>query len=342
MDRVNTMIDLTAYPRVALGHLPTPLEPLPRLSATLGGPEIWIKRDDCTGLAGGGNKTRKLEFLMGDALNRVAESVITVGALQSNHVRQTAAAAARLGLHCEVVLTDKVDHREDAYRTSGNVLLDDLLGAYVHVVKDGAASDAKVAEVRERLRAENRPPYVVPIGGSNWVGAIGYVNCADEIEAQARQLDLRFDLIVHASSSAGTQSGLLAGLQALRSRTQVLGVNVDSKDPAPLVTRIETLTGALTGRLGAPEVAVERIRINSDYIGSGYGQPTPEMVEAVRMVSEFEGILLDPVYTGKAMSALIGLIRTGGLDSRTRRVLFLHTGGYPGLFAYTEALRTGR
>jgi L-cysteate sulfo-lyase len=206
---------LSRFPRVRLAHLPTPLEALPRLSEHLGGPNLYIKRDDCTGLATGGNKTRKLEFLMGEALSRKADTVLCFGALQSNHVRQTAAAAARLGLACHAILIDVVRYREPAYDVSGNLLLDELLGATVHVVREPEAAQQVVQEIVGELKREGRTHYAIPVGGSSAVGALGYVGCANELSQQARELGIRIGLVAHASSSVGTQAGLLAGFAAL-------------------------------------------------------------------------------------------------------------------------------
>ncbi|MGE4609225.1 MAG: D-cysteine desulfhydrase [Myxococcota bacterium] len=331
------MKPISGFPRVKLGHLPTPLEPLRRLSAELGGPEIWIKRDDCTGLATGGNKTRKLEFLMGQAEREGADTVVTFGALQSNHARQTAAAAARLGLHCVVFLVRKVTYSEAAYQTSGNLLLDDLLGAQVEIADDEAALAERLSRVGAELRAQGRTAYMIPPGGSNTVGALGYVNCALEIDAQCRELGIEPSAVVHASSSGGTQAGLVAGFAALQSAVSVQGINVSDKDAKRIVTLVEGLCRETCEAIGIRAVGGEQIRIDHDYIGPDYGIPTDAMREAVRLAAAREGILLDPVYTGKAMAGLIGLIRAG-VYRRGETVVFVHTGGSAGLFAYRDAL----
>jgi L-cysteate sulfo-lyase len=263
--------------------------------------------------------------------------VITMGALQSNHVRQTAAAAAKLGLACEVILVRLVVPREPAYETSGNLLLDDLLGARVHPVADVEEAVSKLGEITERLHRENHTTYVIPPGGSNPVGALGYVNCAIEIAGQAEPLNLAFDTIIHASSSCGTQSGLVVGLASLNSTVRLLGINVSHQDGDLLLAELDELCTETAEFTGIPALAPGSICVNDDFLGEGYGIPTPETLEAIHMVARLEGILLDPVYTGKAMAGLIGLIRRGHF-SKNQSVLFIHTGGSAGLFAYRDLL----
>ena len=217
--------------RVRLAHLPTPLDPLDRLSDELGGPRIWAKRDDCTGLAGGGNKARKLEFLLGDALGTGADTVLTAGAVQSNHARQTAAACARLGLGCELFLGKGAPGRGEAYGRSGNVMLDRVLGAKTHLLPRVADAGVAMEERADALRGEGRRPYLVPVGGSNVVGALGYVECARELSRQAERMDLRVDAIVHASASCGTQAGLAVGLAELGSEARLVGAGVSGVAP---------------------------------------------------------------------------------------------------------------
>lgn len=331
------MIALSKFPRVSLGHLPTPLEPLRRLSQELGGPPVWIKRDDCTGLATGGNKVRKLEFLMGEALQQGADTIVCFGALQSNHVRQTAAAAARLGLACHAVLTDVVRYREPAYEVSGNVLLDELLGAEVHVVEDAPAALRVAGEIVETLRRKGRVHYSIPVGGSSAVGALGYVECAIELARQADELGIQIGALVNAISSAGTQAGLVAGLAALGREIPVWGFNVYSSDPAAQRAELRQLCAEVCAKLGTPAVEASRLQVSNEFLGKSYGDPTREAVEALRLVARLEGILLDPVYSGKAMAGLIAMIRRGELAG-SDPVVFLHTGGAAALFAYREAL----
>lgn len=329
-------MNLARYPRVRLGHLPTPLEPMDNLSKHLGGPRLWIKRDDCTGLSSGGNKTRKLEFLMAEALAQKADVVITQGATQSNHARQTAAAAAKLGLACMILLEDRTGQTDEAYTLNGNVLLDQLHGASISKRKGGSDMQAEMEIVAADLRKKGRRPYVIPGGGSNVVGALGYVNCAIELLNQANDMGLRIDLVVHATGSAGTQAGLVAGLVALNCGIPVLGVGVrapkDRQEASVLALAEKT-----AAHLGLPGIMKrEQVVANCDYVGQGYGIPTEGMVEALKLVARTEGILLDPVYSGKGMAGLIDLIKKGQM-SKHSNVVFLHTGGSAGLFGYPSA-----
>lgn len=324
---------LARFPRLRFAHLPTPLEPMPALSKALGGPRLFVKRDDCTGLATGGNKTRKLEFLMGAALEQRADLIITQGATQSNHARQTAAIAARTGLRCEILLEDRTGNQDLAYRESGNVLLDRLFGAAVRVVPGNSDMNAAMEDVACAHRDAGGRAYVIPGGGSNPVGALGYVECALEIVSQANAMGLRLDHIVHATGSTGTQAGLVAGLCGCRSGIPVLGISVRAerrKQEANVLALAEE-TAELAGMPGA--VRRDDVVANSDYVGAGYGMPTEGMMEAVALTARAEGLLLDPVYSGKAMAGLIDLIRKGRFRP-DENVLFLHTGGSVGLFGY--------
>src|SRR5579864_6738999 len=287
------------FPRVSLAHLPTPLEPLGRLSEQLGGPQLWIKRDDCTGLATGGNKTRRLEFLMGDALKKGANAVITQGATQSNHARQTAAAAARLGLECHILLEDRTGFNNRDYTLNGNVLLDHLHGATVSRRAGGTDMNAEMETLAAGLREQGKRPYVIPGGGSNPTGALGYANCALELVSQANAVGLRIDHIVHATGSSGTQAGLVAGLCAMHAHIPVLGISVRASKIGQEES-VYKLAVATADNLGASGVVRrEEVVANADYVGEGYGLPTTGMIEAVKLLAQFEGILLDPVYTGK-------------------------------------------
>jgi L-cysteate sulfo-lyase len=326
---------LARFPRVRLTHAPTPLEPMTNLSRLLGGPNLWIKRDDCTGLATGGNKTRKLEYLIGEALARKADVVITQGATQSNHARQTAAAAARFGMACEILLEDRTGYAHEDYRKSGNVILDRLLGANLRHVAAGTDMDAAMAQLADELQAQGRTPYVIPGGGSNPVGALGYVTCALELAEQANVLGLDIDLIVHATGSTGTQAGLLAGLEGSRAGIPVLGIGVRAPK-AVQEEKVYALAARTAEILGVPgAVTRERVAANCDYIGAGYGLPTAGMMEALELVARTEGILLDPVYSGKGMAGLIDLIRKGQFG-KGQNIVFLHTGGAVGLFGYVH------
>jgi L-cysteate sulfo-lyase len=330
-------MQLARFPRIRITHAPTPLEPMRRLTALLGGPDLWIKRDDCTGLASGGNKTRKLEYLMADALAKGADTIITQGATQSNHARQTAAIAAKLGLRCHLILEDRTGYRHDDYRNSGNVFLDRLLGAQFSEVPAGTDMDQAMEALAARLNDDGRRPYVVPGGGSNAVGALGYVTCALELAGQANNAGLAIDCLVTATGSAGTQAGLVAGMEGGRTGIPVLGIGVRAPKLAQeeKVFQLAVQTAELLGVAGA--VRREAVVANCDYVGEGYGVPTPGMIEAVTLVARTEGILLDPVYSGKAMAGLIDLVRRGELR-KGQNVVFLHTGGAVGLYGYLHAL----
>ena len=331
---------LSRFPRVRLCHAPTPLEPLPNLSRHLGGPTIYMKRDDCTGLATGGNKTRKLEFLLGEAASLGADHVITQGAVQSNHVRQTAAAAAKLGMKFTGLLEQRVGDTTPEYESSGNVFLDRMFGAKLCAYPAGTDMNAAMEATADRLRGEGAKPYVIPGGGSNPVGALGYVACALELLAQANELGLVVDRVVHATGSTGTQAGLVAGLEGLSSSIRVLGVSVRAPR-AQQEENVHKLAQATATYLGVQgEIARGAVEVNSDYVGAGYGIPTEEMVEAVTLTARLEGILLDPVYTGKGMAGLIGLIQQRHF-SKSETVVFVHTGGVAGLFGYRHAFALG-
>jgi len=332
---------LSRFPRVFLAHLPTPLERLDRLSRELGGPEIWIKRDDCTGLSTGGNKTRKLEFLMAEALEQSAEVVITQGATQSNHARQTAAFAAKLGMKCHILLEDRTGSQDANYNLNGNVLLDHLHGATTEKRPGGADMQAEMEAVAEQLRADGRKVYVIPGGGSNPTGALGYVNCAFELLAQANDRGLVIDHLVTATGSAGTHAGLITGLKAMNAQIPLLGFGVRApKDKQE--QNVYDLAVKTADKLGCPNVvAREDVVADCDYVGSGYGVPRADTLEAIRMFAELEAILLDPVYTGKAAAGLIDYCRKGRFK-KGERVVFLHTGGAAALFGYDAVLNEGR
>lgn len=331
-------MQLSRFPRVRLCHSPTPLEPMERLSALLGGPRLFIKRDDCTGLATGGNKTRKLDFLMGAALAEGADLVITQGAVQSNHVRQTAAAAAKLGLDCRILLERRVPAVAPDYETTGNAFLDRLFGAEIAFRPTGVDMNAECEALAAQARSTGRKPYVIPGGGSNPTGALGYVGCALELLGQANDTGLRIDRLVHATGSAGTQAGLLVGLEGCNAGIPVLGISVraprDRQEES--VHRLAMATADLLG-LGQG-VARDKVVADDGYVGPGYGQPTDAMVEAIDLTARHEGILLDPVYSGKGMAGLIGLIRLGAF-APDENIVFLHTGGAAALFAYQDLFR---
>ncbi len=326
---------LARFPRVRLAHLPTPLEPLPRLSETLG-VDLWIKRDDCTGLAGGGNKTRKLEFLLGEAFEQDADTLVTQGAVQSNHVRQTAAAAAAHGLNCEVILEERTGSKATDYTRNGNVLLDRLFGAGVRSVPGGSDMPAELEKTAAEVRVRGGRPYVIPGGGSNPVGALGYVDCAREIVIQADDLDLQIDRIVTATGSAGTHAGLVAGLAVMGTDIPVLGIGVRApKDKQEAnVLKLAEETAALLGRPGC--VPPGMVVADCDYVGAGYGLIDQGVADALMLAARTDGIVLDPVYSAKAMKGLIALARAGRFEGE--RVVFLHTGGAQGIFGYQGEL----
>ncbi len=318
-------------PRVSIAHLPTPLEPLPRLTARLGGPQLWVKRDDQTGLATGGNKTRKLEFLVAQALAQGADTLITCGAAQSNHARQTAAAAARFGLACTLVLRG-----EEPPRSLGNLLLDRLLGADV-VWTGEAVLTERLEEVAEEMRGKGRRSYVVPYGGSNPVGATGYVAAMEELLVQAAQMGIHFDHIVLPSSSGGTQAGLAVGARARGYTGHILGISVDLH-AGPLQNTLSGLATATASYLGlGMRFLAEDFAVEDGYLGGGYGVVGDLEREAIQLLARTEGLLLDPVYTGRAFGGLIDLIGRK-IFAPHERVLFWHTGGTAGLFARTDLL----
>jgi L-cysteate sulfo-lyase len=329
-------MQLSRFPRIRLGHLPTPLEHMPRLSAMLG-PEIWIKRDDCTGLSTGGNKTRKLEFLMAEAVAMGADIVLTQGATQSNHARQTAAAAAKLGMDCHILLEDRTGYNEPNYRLNGNVLLDVLHGATIEHRGPGLDMNAEMFAVADRMTNEGRKPYAIVGGGSNATGALGYVNCALELLGQIVEGGLVFDHMVTATGSAGTHAGLIVGLKALHAQLPLLGIGVRApKDRQE--ENVFKLAQAVEDKLGiAPVVSRGDVVANCDYIGQGYGIPADSTLEAIDIFARTEAILLDPVYSGKGAAGLIDLCRKGHFK-RGERIVFLHTGGAIGLTGYTHVL----
>ena len=309
---------------------------MPNLTRRLGGPRLYVKRDDCTGLATGGNKTRKLEFLLGDARAQGADTLITHGAVQSNHVRQTAAAACRYGLKCEALLERRVGHGA-GYETTGNVLLDRLFGARLHFVAADTDMDAACAEVAEQVRAAGGRPYVIPGGGSNAVGALGYVNAAIELLQQANDRGLQIDCVVVATGSTGTQAGLVAGLEGANSGIDALGICVRR----PAEAQIEAVLRTAERHRRAPrpegrhqfEARHGQWRLRRRRLRPAHRRP----LEAIRLAAETEGLLLDPVYTGKAMAGLIDLCRKGVFHA-DQNVVFLHTGGSAALFGYEADL----
>lgn len=320
------------FPRVSLGFFPTPLIELPNLGAALGGARIFMKRDDQTGLALGGNKTRKLEYILGDALAQGCDTVITAGAEQSNHCRQTAAAAAKLKLGCHLILGGA---EPDSAR--GNLLLDRILGSHIHWAGDHRKGE-DIPQLFEQLKSAGKRPYIVPYGGSNELGAIAFAEATRELLSQSG--DERFTHIVFASSSGGTHAGLMLGKFICDQAYRLVGINIDKEETGEPAFDQHILS--LANRTAAMleiehRFSTEDLILDSDYTGAGYGVVGELEREAISLTARTEGILLDPVYTGRAMGGLIDMIRTGKIGNNDS-VLFWHTGGAPALFAYASEL----
>ena len=328
------------FPRIQLGHTPTPLDRAPNLGATLG-IELWIKRDDCTGLALGGNKVRQLEFYLGEAQARGADTVLITGAVQSNFVRLAAAGARQLGMDIHIQLEERVDDADDLYRTSGNVLLDRLLGAKLHsfpVGEDEAAADAALERLAESLAVEGRKPYVIHLGTDHPpLGGLGYVLAANEVMEQARSRGFGFDAVVCASGSSLTHAGTLVGMRAIGEMMPVHGICV-RRDASLQRARAAKRAAELAEMIDRPTVFdASDIDVSDAVFPPGYGKLNDAVCEAISMAARCEALLLDPVYTGKAMAGLIAHVRSRRIAAGSR-VLFLHTGGLPGIFAYAAKL----
>ena len=321
---------MTLPPRYPLALLPTPLVEAARLSRALGGPRLFIKRDDLTGFGFGGNKVRGLEFYLADALAQQADVIVTGAGPQSNHVRATAAAARVAGLDVIAVI-----HDSRPAQAQGNLLLDELLGVELRFTDspDRALIDEWLPRVAAELRAAGRRPYIIPRGGASPLGALGYVEAVRELRDQAAAQDLRVDRLVLATGACGTHAGLLAGLRVHGWATSVLGISV-SRPVTECLERIPRIAEA-AARLAGREIELgpRDVVVRDGFIGAGYGIPTPEGLDAIRLVARTEGIFLDPTYTGKAMAGLIAEVGAGRI-SQTEQVVFLHTGGEPGLFAH--------
>ncbi len=328
-------MNLARFPRRRYTEGDTPIEFMKNLTKKLGGPNLYIKRDDRLGLDG--NKTRKLEFFVADALEKGADTLITCGAVQSNHCRSTLAAAVKEGMKCRLVLEERVKGSYDP-DASGNNFLFKLLGVEkIKVVPGGSDMMAAMQEVAKEVEAEGRKPYIIPGGGSSKIGAPGYVACALEILKQMLDLGLDIDYVVCASGSGGTHSGLLAGFEGSNSNIPVIGISVNRKksEQKELIYKLSQETiDFLEMNI---KISKDSVIVFDDYVGPGYSLPTDEMIEAVNMVAKTEAILLDPVYTGKAMAGLIGLIRKGYFD-KADNILFVHTGGSPALYHYAPII----
>jgi L-cysteate sulfo-lyase len=306
------------------------------MSESLGGPRLWIKRDDCTGLATGGNKTRKLEFLIADAIEKGADMVVTQGAVQSNHVRQTAAAACKFGLDCHALLERRVPDREDDYETTGNVLFTQMFGTSLEFRPAGLDMNAEALAVTEKLAAAGRKPYFIPGGGSNETGALGYVSCAYELLDQIKANNLDVGWIVLATGSTGTHAGMLAGLHAAGSTIPVMGISVRQPEDKQIAA-VHKLAVLTASKLTDTPLGVEKVIVDDGYVGAGYGQPTQGTLDAINLIARREGLLFDPVYSGKGLAGMIGLAGQNFFDS-DKDVIFLHTGGAAALFAYGNQL----
>jgi D-cysteine desulfhydrase family pyridoxal phosphate-dependent enzyme len=312
-----------AVPRIHFAHLPTGVEELPRLTQYLNGPKILVKRDDQTGLAFGGNKTRKLEFLVAEALEQGAKMLITGGALQSNHCRQTAAAAARFGLECTLVLNGEMPDQ-----LSANLLLDQIFGAEIVTIQDRSLRDKTLQETYDKAVAAGRKPYLVTYGGSSPTGALGYAYAMKEFVEQ----NVHADWIVFGTSSGGTHAGLALGQRVFGYEGKVLGISIDEPEDW-LKSRVSALASDASEKIGERiEFTREDILANEEYCRAGYGVLTDAEREAVKLFAKYEGLLLDPVYTGRAAAGMIDLIRKG-FFKKDETVLFWHTGGQPALFA---------
>lgn len=328
-------MDLTTIPRRKYTYGSTSIEYLNTLSKLLNGPDIFIKRDDHLGLAGGGNKTRKLEFLIADALKNNADTLITCGAVQSNHCRLTLSAAKKEQLDCHLVLEERVAGSYDS-KANGNNFLYNLLDAdSITVVPGGSDIIREMEEVAKQVEADGKKPYIIPMGGSNEIGAIGYVACADEINSQLRESSIDIDYIITPTGSSGTHAGLLTGMLESNNNIPIVGISVNNEKHVQ-EENVYKLAKKTSNYLNLQnKIEKSSVKVLDDYIGPGYSLPTDGMIEAVKLLSQREGILLDPVYTGKTMAGLIDLTRQGYFK-KGEKVLFMHTGGSPALFNYSS------
>jgi L-cysteate sulfo-lyase len=327
---------LAAFPRLGLADLPTPLEPMKRLTAHLGGPRLWVKREDVMGLGFGGNKLRKLDYVLCEALASGADTIVSGGVVQSNSQRQVAAAAAKLGLACHLaVYHGRVEPPTVEYKTSGNAFLNRLFGAHLHDVAWTGDRNAAIRSLVEDLEAKGRRPYFVPYGVSSALGAVAYATTISEIELQAARSGFAPAAIVHCTGSAGTQAGLVVGAAVAMPNTRIVGIDIDA-EPARVRSDVVAFAREAADLLAAPfdEAMVEVV---AGHAGPSYGVPHEATIEAIRLAGRLEGLPLDPVYSGKGLAGLIALIRQGRWCN-DEDVIFLHTGGTPALFAYQSAL----
>ena len=334
--KYNQLIHFIAnLPRERFTELPTPLQFLPSLTKVLGGPNIYIKRDDLTGMATGGNKTRKLEFLMAEAIKEKATDIITQGATQTNHGSQTSTIAATYGLKCHLLLENRRMNKDAEYLNSGNILLSKILDTNIHHFDKGTDMNKEMEKLADNIRLRGGIPYIVPGGASNPRGSMGYVNCALELIDQANKSNLRIDTILTATGSSGTQSGLVTALKVIKSPIKVMGIGTNvgtTRQREKILKLSRKIMNFLEYDIRLQE---EDILVNCDYIGTGYGDPTDKCIEAIKMVAQLEGIFLDPTYTGKAMAGLIDLVRKG-VYTKGQNIVFLHTGGHSSLWGYKK------
>ena len=326
---------LEKFKRIKFVHFPTPIEHLKNISKYLGGPNIYIKRDDCTGLATGGNKTRKLEFLIPEAIQKKVELVVTVGAVQSNHARQTAAACAIMGLKCLIILEQRVKDPPDTYMNSGNVFLDKLFGADIKICPRNENFLEYSEKIIQDLKSKGTNVYFIPGGGSNPTGALGYVECLNEIIKENNKYN--FSHIVHATGSSGTQAGLLAGRKYFNCNIPVIGICI-RYDKTTQENKVYEEAKKTCEKLQCSILDKSEVIVYDEYIGPGYGEPSDAMIEAIDILAKKEAILLDPVYSGKAVAGLIGLIKNKKF-TKNDNVLFIHTGGAASLSAYEWAFK---
>jgi L-cysteate sulfo-lyase len=327
---------LARFPRLGLAQLPTPLEPLPRLTAHLSGPRLWIKRDDATGLGFGGNKLRKLDTVLAEAMAAKADTLVSGGVVQSNSQRQVAAAAAKLGLECHLaVYHGRVSPPTPEYARSGNAFLNRLFGAHLHDVPWTGDRNAAIENLAANLRAKGRRVFVVPYGVSNPLGAVGYASAIAEIVEQSSAAGFHPAAVVHCSGSGGTQAGLLVGASIALTQTRIVGIDIDA-EPARVHAAVASCAKAAADLLGVT-FSESAIEVVAGHAGPAYGVPHAATIEAIKLAGALEGLVLDPVYTGKGLAGLIALVR-GGRWRPGEDIIFMHTGGAPALFAYESAL----
>lgn len=329
---------LARFPRLGLAQLPTPLEPLKRLTAHLGGPTIWIKRDDATGLGLGGNKLRKLDFVLAQAMAMKADTLVSGGVVQSNSQRQVAAAAAKLGMACHLaVYHGRVAPPSPAYERSGNALLNRLFGAHLHDVPWDGDRNAAIRTLTDELRAKGRNVFMVPYGVSSPLGAVGYASAVVEIAEQSRIAGFNPAVIAHSSGSGGTQAGLVVGACVALKNTRIVGIDIDA-EPERVRTEVMACAKAAAGLLSM-DFSESDVDVVAGHAGPAYGVPHAATMEAIKLAGALEGLVLDPVYTGKGLAGLIAMVRAGRWRAG-EHVIFVHTGGMPALFAYEGVFPT--